>query len=77
MSDYLSSHELADLIGCKPNQRLIMIRWLEARRWKFVVDRNGLPKVLRAYRDWKLGISEERPDARYDAGPNLDAFKKG
>ncbi|MGG1949002.1 DUF4224 domain-containing protein [Trinickia sp. NRRL B-1857] len=75
MSDYLSSYEPADLIGCKHNQRAAMTKWLEQNAWPFVVDRNGLPKVLRTYRDWKLGISEERPDTRYDAQPNLDAFK--
>jgi hypothetical protein len=75
MSDYLSSHELADLIDCKHNQRAAMTRWLEQNAWPFVVDRNGLPKVLRAFRDWKLGIRDERPNIRYDAQPNLDAFK--
>jgi len=74
MNEYLSSIELAELIGCKHNQRSIMIRWLEANNWPFVVDRNGLPKVARAYRDQKLGIWDQKSPSRFDAGPNLEAF---
>jgi hypothetical protein len=77
MNDYLSSSELADLIGCKPNQRTIMANWLAANQWPFVVDRNGIPKVARAYRDKKRGIgSEGDSSSKYDVGPNRDAFKK-
>ncbi|KAK43636.1 hypothetical protein BG58_31460 [Caballeronia jiangsuensis] len=77
MNEYLSAFELADLIGCKPNQRSAMAKWLTKNHWHFVVDRNGLPKVARAYHDRKLGLSPTvRLDTRYDAGPNLDAFKK-
>jgi len=43
MSDYLTTSELADLIGRKPNQRTSMINWLSDNRWKFVIDRNGIP----------------------------------
>jgi hypothetical protein len=76
MSDYLSAFELADLIGCKPNQRSAMTRWLETNGWPFVIDRNGLPKVARLYRDQKLGIATaEASRPRYAVGPNLDAFK--
>ncbi|MFK4447464.1 hypothetical protein ABH944_007798 [Caballeronia udeis] len=75
MSDYLSAFELADLVGCKPNQRTMMAKWLEENQWPFVIDRNGVPKVARAYHDKKLGISEGDSSTKYDAGPNLDAFK--
>ncbi|WP_175958422.1 DUF4224 domain-containing protein [Burkholderia sp. BCC0405] len=74
MSDYLTAHELADLVGCKPNQRASMTRWLEQNHWRFVVDKSGLPKVARAYRDRKLGLTTETKTSRYDAGPNLQAF---
>ena len=77
MSEYLSSHELADLIGCKPNQRTLMARWLEDNGRPFVIDRNGIPKVARAYRDRKLGIETADPvSTKYAAGPNLEAFSK-
>lgn len=75
VNEYLSAFELADLIGCKPNQRAAMIKWLTNNRWKFVVDRNGLPKVARAYHDAKLGVSTDDGSSKYDSGPNLDAFK--
>jgi hypothetical protein len=46
MSDYLTAHELGDLVGCKPNRRAAMKAWLEKSAWPFVKDRNGMPKVL-------------------------------
>ena len=74
MSDYLSASELADLVGCKANQRATMTHWLEENHWRFVVDKNGLPKVARAYRDRKLGISTDTKATKYDDTPNLEAF---
>ena len=74
MSDYLSAHELADLVGCKVNQRATMRKWLTDNHWRYVVDTHGLPKVARAYRDRKLGLTTETNAGKYDAGPNLQAF---
>ena len=74
MSDYLTAQELADLVGCKPNQRMAMTHWLEENHWKFVIDKNGLPKVARAYRDRKLGLTTDNSSQKYDAAPNLQAF---
>jgi hypothetical protein len=74
MSDYLTAQELADLVGCKSNQRAAMTHWLEDNRWRFVVDKNGLPKVARAYRDMKLGLSTDTKANKYDAAPNREAF---
>ncbi len=72
MNEYLTASELADLVGCKLNQRSIMIRWLENRRWKYVADRNGLPKVARAYQQKKLGVSDEPIKVKYATSPNLE-----
>ncbi|SIO57760.1 DUF4224 domain-containing protein [Paraburkholderia phenazinium] len=74
MSDYLTAGELADLVGCKPNQRAAMTQWLRDNHWRFVVDKNGLPKVARVYRDQKLGLSAEPKTAKFDASPNRQAF---
>lgn len=74
MSDYLSADELADLVGCKSNQRAAMIHWLSDNSWRYVVDKNGLPKVARAYRDRKLGVTNDKKLEKYDASPNLEAF---
>ncbi|WP_460874819.1 DUF4224 domain-containing protein [Paralcaligenes ginsengisoli] len=73
MSDYLTADELADLIQCKPNQRIMMVRWLEDHRWKFDTGRNGLPRVLKTYRDKKLGLNNDEKK-QLDTAPNLDAF---
>lgn len=72
MSDYLSADELADLVGCKPNQRMAMARWLDREKWKWVPDRNGLPRVARAYRDMKLGLANG--SKKLEDAPNIDAF---
>lgn len=72
MSEYLSAAELADLIGCRSNQRAIMCKWLDKHRWKYVDDSKSMPKVLRAYRDKKLGLGHE--ENKYDSGPNIEAF---
>jgi hypothetical protein len=74
MSDYLSADELADLIECKSNQRARMIAWLDDKRWPYVVGSNGLPKVARAYRDRKLGITEGKTKSKYAEAPNREAF---
>jgi hypothetical protein len=75
MSDYLSAQELAELVGCKPNQRAAMTHWLTDNHWRFVLDKNGLPKVARAYRDRKLGlVNETSTNSKFDAAPNLQAF---
>lgn len=72
--EYLSAQELAALVGCKPNRRTAMVSWLEANHWRFAVDRNGLPKVARAYHDRKLGVTTESKQSKYADEPNLQAF---
>jgi hypothetical protein len=76
MSERLSASELAELVGCKPNQRSLMIRWLHDRHWKYDIDRTGLPIVYRAYRDRKLGLSDEKQSPRYADAPNRQAFSR-
>jgi hypothetical protein len=71
---YLSSSELADLVGCKPNQRATMINWLAANRWRHEVDSKGMPKVARAYHDKKMGITDEKAVAKFSEEPDLKAF---
>jgi hypothetical protein len=51
-----------------------MVRWLDGHRWRYVMDKNGLPKVARAYYNRKLGIEEAKTPAKYDDTPNLQAF---
>ena len=52
-----------------------MMKWLDANRWRYVVDSHGQPKVARAYRDKKMGIVENNSSTnKYDATPNYQAF---
>jgi hypothetical protein len=76
MSDHLSASELSDLVGCKPNQRSAMVRWLDDNRWHYVTDRTGLPKVARAFYERKMGINEEHTKQKpnYADTPNRQAF---
>lgn len=76
MSDYLTATELAELIGCKPNQRALMVTWLVTNHWKHVLSKQGLPRVLREYRNRKLGlIDDTQHAASLEVGPNVDAFR--
>ncbi|MBX9900816.1 MAG: DUF4224 domain-containing protein [Burkholderiaceae bacterium] len=74
MSQYLTATELAELCECKPNQRQIMINWLDDRRWIYAPGRSGLPRVARAYHDRKMGINDDKTKAKYAETPNLQAF---
>lgn len=74
MGDHLSASELADLVGCKPNQRARMARWLDDNRWRYYLDVNGMPKVARAHYHRKMGVTEEIRGGKYEDSPNLEAF---
>ena len=74
MIDRLSADELAEMVGCKANQRCRMAAWLRKNGWKYEIDANGLPIVMRAYRDRKLGVSEEKNQGKFADGPNRQAF---
>lgn len=74
MSHRLSADELAEIVGCKPNQRCRMAAWLRRHHWKHEIDSTGLPIVARAYYERKLGITEEKQSAKYADSPNLQAF---
>jgi hypothetical protein len=51
-----------------------MVAWLRKHHWKHEVDSTGLPIVARAYRDKKLGISDDKAQNKYADTPNLQAF---
>ena len=42
--------------------------------WCYVLDKNGLPKVARAYYDRKMDIVDDANGAKYDDEPNRHAF---
>ena len=74
MNGYLTADELAELVDCKPNQRMRMVSWLTDRKWKFEVGSTGLPRVARAYHDRMMGIIDEPKRKKYADEPNLKAF---
>jgi hypothetical protein len=73
-SAYLTADELADLIGCKPNQRVAMAEWLKKNRWPHVLDRNNFPKVSRAFHDAKMGGTSTKEVIKFADEPNRAAF---
>ena len=72
--NYLTASELAELTGCKSNQRCRMTAWLIKNKWRFEIDSSGVPKVARVYHDRKMGITENIQKDQYDEIPNLQAF---
>jgi hypothetical protein len=72
--DHITAYELAELIGCKQNQRAAMVRWLDKQHWRYVVNSHGMPKVAREYYNRKMGIAEEKISPKYAEVPNLKAF---
>lgn len=78
MSDYLTAKELSELTGYKPNQRAKIRAWLDNKRWRYVVDSNQMPVVLRKYRDMKLGVSDDnKTTTKYSQGPDFAALGVG
>lgn len=64
MSDYLSPDELRDLTDSPMAGR--QIGWLRLHGWKFAVGLGGRPKVLRSYRDKRLGVAETTAPERIE-----------
>lgn len=75
MNDRLTTSELAELVGCKPNQRTKMAQWLRQHSWIHELDMHGIPIVMRAYRDRKLGIIEGKASATYASTPDFSHFR--
>ena len=53
MSLFLTEDELVDLTGRKYAKYQIAV--LTQRKWKFELDGNGHPKVLRSYAEARMG----------------------
>jgi hypothetical protein len=68
LDDYLSPAELHELT--ERSQPAAQIRWLRRRAWRFTTSAEGRPRVLRAYRDRRLGgadspaVEQPEPDWR-------------
>lgn len=72
---FVSSDELAALIGCQPTSRACMRRWLKKHEWPFEEDRNRFPKVLRSYYEQRMmGTSPKLPKTGANE-PNYSCFE--
>lgn len=79
MSLYLTTPELAELVGCKPRSHACMKRWLERNHWPFAVNIAGVPLVAREYYDARMnGTALPTPTRRTRAAaseePNFAAL---
>jgi hypothetical protein len=77
MSIYLTTNELAELIGCQPRSHACMKRWLARNQWPFEVNIAGVPRVLRAYFDGRMnGTAPAQPEAATEE-PDFGALLQG
>lgn len=80
MSIYLTTPELAELVGCKPRSHACMKRWLERNHWPFAVNIAGVPLVAREYYDARMtGTTPPAAHPRHSRAaaehePNFDAL---
>ncbi|KVE27766.1 hypothetical protein WI93_12090 [Burkholderia vietnamiensis] len=80
MSLYLTTLELAELVGCKPRSHACMKRWLERNHWPFAVNIAGVPLVAREYYDARMtGMAPPAAHPRQhraaaEQEPNFDAL---
>lgn len=76
---FLSAEELAELTGyCSA---LGHVRWLDRNRWRYAMDRNNRPRVLRAYFEDRLGLASsaaavQQAPAVNVAQPNFAALAR-
>ncbi len=53
---FLTAAEIVELTGRKYAKHQIAV--LTERKWKFELDANGRPKVLRSYAEARMGVAE-------------------
>ncbi len=66
----LTQVELKDLIGS--NRKKAQIEWLSFRGWRFDLDVNGRPIVMRSFVENRLGVSTKNPQTVTDTRPRFD-----
>jgi len=71
MSEYLSPADLGDLTDART--RPAQIKWLQAHGWVYTIGSKGNIKVLRGYRDAKLGMVVPKA-ARTSPEPDFSVF---
>lgn len=77
MSSYLSADQLADLIGCAPNSRGCMKRWLDRNNWPYVLNLAGFPKVSTKYHDARMsGAVPTNTDCELELEPDFEKLRE-
>ena len=68
ITDYLDEEELFFLTGNQQAKR--QVKWLREHGWRYETTSTGAPRVLKSYRDQRLGPTktyQRKPKApRYD-----------
>ncbi|MFN7473341.1 MAG: DUF4224 domain-containing protein [Burkholderiales bacterium] len=62
MSILLNPDELAELTGTK--RSCLQVEWLNRQGWRYVLSRNGAPRVSREYFSLRLGHGAERQESQ-------------
>lgn len=57
MSEFLSTDELAALVGCRTNQRMMMIRWLDTSTLRRAPRLAHRHEPTRKSRKWRLSAT--------------------
>lgn len=70
---YLTRAELRALTGRQ--HRGPIIAWLKEKRWRFVEDADGWPKVARAFHDARLGLADQ-PAPATESEPDYSAIRR-
>jgi Domain of unknown function (DUF4224) len=66
----LSSAELKELIGS--SRKKVQIEWLSYRGWRFDLDVNDRPIVMRSFVEHRLGVSAKNNQSTTDTRPRFD-----
>jgi hypothetical protein len=65
----LTSIELKELVGSTHKKK--QIYWLAQRGWRFDLDINGRPIVIRSFLEARLGVTNTRAD-KTDSRPRFE-----
>lgn len=69
---YVTRQALRHLTGCA--RKADQVAWLHARRWVYVIDRDGWPNVDQRYHDKKMGVEAAKPEP---IGPDWSKYGTG
>jgi hypothetical protein len=71
---FLTREELVALTGWKIARR--QIEWLRVNRWRYVIGRDGYPRVSRGFFEYRMDGEREAPPSVAPEGPNWAALER-